>query len=113
MAYINNNRVLIANVNLTNSSEPIRTEAKTVTPSTETQVITPSPFYGGLSQVTVFPVPQSITREGWPIVVATSEEMDTILANNNPEDYGKVYKYTGDTNDKYVKNAHYILEADE
>jgi hypothetical protein len=113
MAYIKGKKVLFANVNLTTNSEPIQTEAKTVTPSNETQVIRPGPLYGGLSEVTVFPIPASYNREGWPIQVATSEEMDAILANDNTADYGKVYKYTGETNNKYVHNAHYVLEADE
>ena len=42
--------------------------------------------------------------------VSTAEEMDDILANATADDYGKVYKYTGESTSEYTKNSYYLLE---
>ncbi len=51
----------------------VRLEERTVVPSTETQTVTPSAGYGGMSVVTVSPIPQCyglITYDGTKIIVS-------------------------------------------
>lgn len=48
---------------------------------------------------------------GTPITVTTAEAMNTILASATASDYGKIYKYVGETNSTYTQNSYYILEA--
>lgn len=48
---------------------------------------------------------------GLPIEIATSEEMDAVLIDEN---VGKIYKYVGETNETYINgNVYMIVEAGE
>ena len=100
---------------------------KEITPSKETQIISADEGYIGLDTVTISAVtsdidsniiPENIkkdisilgvkgTMEGAnPVEVATAEEMDALLINDN---IGKIYKFVG-TSSKYITNAIYIVE---
>lgn len=52
---------------------------------------------------------QSISDKiGAPVEIATAEEMDTLLVEEN---LGKVYMYTGETNDTYTNgNVYQVIE---
>lgn len=51
-----------------------------------------------------------IGASGMPIEVASAEKMTEILTNATPEDYGKIYLYTGTTTADYKQGAYYLLE---
>lgn len=44
------------------------------------------------------------------ISISTSEEMDSVLLDTN---IGKIYRYIGETNNKYTKGQCYIVEGVE
>ena len=52
----------------------------------------------------------AIGTSGMPIVVTSAEKMAEILTNATPEDYGKIYLYTGTTTADYKQGAYYLLE---
>jgi hypothetical protein len=84
-------------------------EEKSVTPTTEEQVIVASDGYVGMSKVTVAAVPEA-TDSPLPIEVATEAEMTALLTSG---EVGGVYKYTGETTDTYENGALYLLEEEE
>lgn len=51
----------------------------------------------------------STGQSGGITEIETAEEMDDILTSDISIDSNIVYKYIGDTTDKYIKNAFYIL----
>lgn len=50
-----------------------------------------------------------VTNAGEPIEISTAAEMDTLLVAAN---VGKVYRYTGTTDDTYTNGELYIVEED-
>ena len=47
---------------------------------------------------------------GKPFEVETAAEMNNILEAATADDYGKIYKYVGESTEVYTKNSIYILE---
>lgn len=86
---------LVDNLKVENPQE------KTITPSTNAQVITPDEGYTCLSKVTVEGVESTN-----PVEISTEAEMDALLTADN---VGKIYKFVGN-NGKYITNAIYIVE---
>lgn len=74
-------------------------QEKTVTPTSERQVITADSGYSCLSKVIVEGVTASME-------ISTEAEMDALLIADN---IGKIYKFVG-TSSKYITNAIYIVE---
>ena len=50
---------------------------------------------------------------GHPIEVNSASEMDAVLENADENTVGKVYRYTGETTDKYTNGELYIVEGAE
>lgn len=50
---------------------------------------------------------------GKPIVVATSADMDAILANATDEDVGEFYLYQGETTETYTNGAVYSIQKED
>ena len=55
----------------------------------------------------------STMTKGKPQEVATASEMDAVLENADENTVGKVYRYTGETTDKYTNGELYIVEGAE
>lgn len=51
-------------------------------------------------------VDESILGGGLPIEVSSTEEMNAMLVETN---IGKVYKYTGETTEEFIKDEIYIV----
>lgn len=50
---------------------------------------------------------------GKPIVVATSADMDAILANATDADVGEFYVYQGETTETYTNGAVYSIQKED
>lgn len=50
---------------------------------------------------------------GKPAVASTPEDMDAILANATEGDVGRMYLYTGETNESYTNGAVYSIQEEE
>lgn len=50
---------------------------------------------------------------GKPIVVATSADMDAILANATDADVGEFYVYQGETTESYTNGAVYSIQKED
>lgn len=50
---------------------------------------------------------------GKPIVVATSADMDAILANATDGDVGEFYLYQGETTETYTNGAVYSIQKED
>ena len=78
----------------------IKNQNKTITENGE---YTADSGYTGLGKVTV-------DVAGGLIEVTTSEEMDNIISSATASDVGKVYIYTGETNEKYLSHSIYAIK---
>lgn len=73
---------------------------------------TPTPA-DGWNKVTVNVTGNSNEPNGKPIVVATSADMDAILANATEEDVGVFYLYQGETTETYTNGAVYSIQKED
>lgn len=46
-----------------------------------------------------------------PVKVASAEFMDSLLGND--ANIGKIYLYTGESTEKYLKNSYYVIQPVE
>lgn len=52
-------------------------------------------------------------RMGKPVALDAPEDMDAILANATEDDVGRMYLYTGETNESYTNGAVYSIQEEE
>jgi hypothetical protein len=50
---------------------------------------------------------------GIAIESATPNQMDAVLANATANDVGKIFQYTGETNEQYEHGAYYQIAVEE
>ena len=49
---------------------------------------------------------------GVAITTSSNNEMENVLANATASDVGKIYQYTGETNEQYENGAYYQIVAE-
>jgi hypothetical protein len=70
-------------------------------------------LYMGSMKVDVNQFGDKAGASGIAITKENPDKMEAVLANATASDVGKIYQYTGETNDKYENGAYYQIVAAE